>query len=68
MSALPWSLHSRPSVPRRREGPHTYFVGRRVFGTAELYAVGTADVERLTSDRRYGASCLDSRCGDMASS
>jgi hypothetical protein len=66
MPALPWSLHSHPSRPRRRKAPHTYFVGRRVLEATELFAVSAADVERLTSDRRYGAPGLDWRGGDTA--
>jgi hypothetical protein len=38
---------------------HSYFVGRRVFEAAEVYAVTATDVERLRRDRRASGPDLD---------
>ena len=41
--------------PTRRPTPHTYFVGRREFGAAEVYAVTAAGVHRLTAVENGGS-------------
>jgi hypothetical protein len=52
-------IEQRSTAPARREAPPTYFVGRRLFEAAEVYAVTADDLERLHSLRRYGAPALD---------
>lgn len=54
----------RHPVLKRRKSARTYFVGRREFGTAELYAVSASDVERLRADRQHDGAALDWRGGD----
>jgi hypothetical protein len=44
--------------------PHTYFVGRRPYEAAEVYAVTDADAQRLHRDRRDGPLSLDWRGQD----
>lgn len=51
------SCFDRPTA-RRRAGD-TYFVGRRLFEAAEVYAVTAADVERLRPAHHYGKASLD---------
>jgi hypothetical protein len=51
---------------QRRNSAHTYFVGRRESGVAELYAVTAGDVERLRADRLHGRPGLDWRGDDTA--
>ena len=51
---------------KRRKTEHTYFVGRRRSGVAELYAVSTNDVERLSADGEDGGRSSDWRGGDAA--
>jgi hypothetical protein len=53
-------------VLKRRKIAHTYFVGRREFEIAELYAVSASDVERLGTDRVHGEPGLDWWGGDTA--
>jgi hypothetical protein len=43
----------------RQPETHTYFVGRRSFDAAEVYAVTSTDVQRLRSDGEYGERLLD---------
>src|SRR5271155_3555008 len=45
---------------------HAYFVGRRPFEAAELYAVSAAEVQRLRPTGRYDASELDWHGSDSA--
>ena len=56
----------RHPVLERRKNAHTYFVGRRESGIAELYAVSASDVERVRADRLHGEPGLDWRSGDPA--
>ena len=51
---------------KRRKTAHTYFVGRRQSGSAELYAVSASDVERLSADGARTEADLDWRHRDAA--
>ncbi len=54
------SVEQRPQRPPvRGRAPRTYFVGRRLFEAAEVYAVTPTQVERLGSRRRQGERALD---------
>jgi hypothetical protein len=55
MSVEQW--HDR--APAGRDAGPTYFVGRRQFEAAEIYAVSDRDVHRLRSARRHGEPSLD---------
>ena len=52
--------------PLRQAARHTYFVGRRQFDAAEVYAVTAKDVQRLRSERHYGERILDWHGGGRA--
>jgi hypothetical protein len=56
--------HHRPT--HQHDYELLYFVGRRTFGTPELYAVTTTHVERLHSQQRFGAPELDWQALDHA--
>ena len=53
-------------APVRRGTEHTYFVGRRLFEAAEVYAVTSTAIDRLRSARRYGEPGLDWHGGPAA--
>lgn len=53
------------SAPPGREAGSTYFVGRRQFEAAEVYAVSATDVQRLRSAGLHGES-LDWHGGSAA--
>jgi hypothetical protein len=56
----------RHPVLKRRKSANTYFVGRRRSGVAEMYAVTTDDVERLSAERDDGGPSADWRDGDTS--
>jgi hypothetical protein len=56
----------RHPVLKRRKTVNTYFVGRRRSGVAEMYAVTTDDVERLSAKRDDGGRSADWRDGDTS--
>jgi hypothetical protein len=58
------SPQRRDRAAHRRRQPHTYFVGRRPYEAAEVYAVTERDVQRLHRDRRDGPLSLDWRGQD----
>jgi hypothetical protein len=49
----------RDRAVHRRRQPHTYFVGRRPYEAAEVFAVTGRDVQRLHPNRRHGPLSLD---------
>jgi hypothetical protein len=53
----------RDRATHRRRQPHTYFVGRRPYEAAEVYAVTEHDVRRLHRDRPLGLDWRDHRDG-----
>ncbi len=59
---------NRSDRPRARRTPlpETFFVGRRPSEAPELYTVTSSAVERLDSDRRFGAEPLDWQEADVA--
>jgi hypothetical protein len=59
-------VEQRTTSPVRREAPPTYFVGRRLFEAAEIFAVTARQVERLHSLGRHGARSLDWHGGEDA--
>lgn len=59
-------VEQRQPTPARRAAPPTYFVGRRLFEAAEVFAVTAAEVERLKPTGRYGAAHLDWHGGEAA--
>jgi hypothetical protein len=65
MAAFEYGGPQRPDrATRRSRQPHTYFVGRRPYEAAEVYAVTERDVQRLHRDRRDGPLSLDWRGRD----
>ena len=63
MSSAPHDDHSHArGVPL----PETFFVGRRPFEAAELYAVSLTEVERISSEFRFGTAELDWHAPDAA--
>jgi hypothetical protein len=65
MSAFDYGApERRDRATHRSRQPHTYFVGRRPYEAAEVYAVTDRDVHRLHRDRRDGPLSLDWRGRD----
>ena len=58
------SPQRRDRAAHHRRQPHTYFVGRRPYEAAEVYAVTERDVQRLHRDSRDGPLSLDWRGPD----
>jgi hypothetical protein len=59
-------VEQRPASPVRRQAPPTYFVGRRLFEAAEVFAVTAGEVERLRPMRNHAGSTLDWHGGEAA--
>jgi hypothetical protein len=55
--------HRRDRAALRRRRPHTFFVGRRPYQAAEVYAVTEHGVRRLHRDRPLGLDWRDHRDG-----